>query len=182
GRDRAACRGSPSLTPVGDDDDLAVCLAIRQQPDRLDGSVERQTLADERPELALAIPTQELLDRLPQLVRRMPAEIAERRAERRAMLDEQSIGGNLLHAADEADEQDAAAPSERRERRVEEWAADGIEAHVGALAVGQREHALDEVLGRIVDGLVGATLARHGELVGGARAGGPARPPRPAAP
>jgi hypothetical protein len=91
-------------------------------------------------------------------------------------LTREPVRGNLLHAAHEADDQDAAAPAERRERGVEELAADRIEADVRALAVRQRHHPVGELLGRVVDQVVRAALAGHRELLGRARRRDHARP------
>src|SRR2546425_223188 len=95
-----------------------------------------------RPQLASAVPGEQLLDRARQLVGGVPAEVAQRRAERGAVLDQQPVGRDLLDAAHEADQQDAPAPAKRGERGVEERAADGIEADVGALVLRERHHAL----------------------------------------
>src|SRR5262245_58099351 len=71
-----------SAAQLGDDDDLAVGAAIGQQADRLDALLERQAMRDAGLELALVVPGQELVDRPAKLVGRMPAEIAQRAAER----------------------------------------------------------------------------------------------------
>src|SRR5207249_1750363 len=89
--------------------------------------------------------------------------------ERGAVLHQQPVGRDLRHPADEAHQENASAPAKRRERRVEELAADRVEAHVDALAVRQRQHALGQLLGGVVDGLVGAALARDRELLRRAR-------------
>src|SRR5436309_12029171 len=60
----------------GDDDDLAVSAAIGQEPDRLDAPLEGKTMRDARPELALLIAAQELVDGPSELVGRRPAEVA----------------------------------------------------------------------------------------------------------
>ena len=86
------------------------------------------------------------------------------------MLDQQPVGRDLRHAADEADQQDAPAPAERRQRRVEQLAADGIEADVGAFVAGQRHHPLGELLGRVVDRRRRRRAPGHRELL--RRAGG----------
>ncbi len=150
-------------------DDLAVRLAVGEEADGLHAPLERQAMADAGAQLALRVPAHQLVDGAPQLVRRVPAEVAQRRAERGAVLHEQPVGRDLRHAGHEADEEDAAAPAERRQRGVEEIAADGIEAHVGALVVRQRHHALGELLGRVVDEVVRAALAGDRELLGRAR-------------
>src|SRR5262249_53264417 len=82
--------GSSSRASLWQDDDLSVGLAVRQEPDRFHAPLERQPVGDQRTQLPVAIPLEQLLDRRPELVRRMPAEVAQRRAERRAMLDEQA--------------------------------------------------------------------------------------------
>src|SRR5262245_42071749 len=153
------------------DHELAVSLAIGQSADRLHAALEREAIADQRAELALAVPAQQLVDRDLELVRRVPAEVAQRGAERGAVLHQQAVGGDLLHATHEPDQENATTPPERGERGVEQVAADGIEAHVGAPVVGQRHHALGQLLGGVVDDLIGATLARHRKLLGGAGTG-----------
>jgi len=52
----------------------------------------------------------------------------------RAVLDQEPVRRDLGHAAHEADQQDAPAPAERRQRRVEQRAAHRIEADIGGLA------------------------------------------------
>src|SRR4029453_5083374 len=109
--------------------ELAVGFAVGQPADRLDAALERQAVTDQRPQLALAMPLQQLVDRDLQLVRRVPAEVAQRGAERGAMLDQQAVGRDLLTTPPEAHQENAPAPPERGECGVEQVAADGIEAH-----------------------------------------------------
>ena len=66
------------------------------------------------------------------------------------MFHQETIGRDLRHAADEADQQDAPAPAERRQRRIEQPTADGIEADIGALVAGQRHHPLGQLLAGVV--------------------------------
>src|SRR5919198_3960407 len=91
------------------------------------------------------------------------------------MLDQQPVRRDLLYASDESDEQNASAPAERGQGRVEEVATDRVEADVRALAVRERQHAIGEIFARIVDGLVRPALARDRQLFGGARARDDAR-------
>src|SRR2546425_9623156 len=151
-----------------DDDDLAVRPALGQKPDRLDAFLEGKTVRDARPELAGLVPLEQLVDRPAQLVGRVPAEVAQRAAQRGAVLDQEPVRRDVLDPADEAHHQNPAAPAERRQRRVEEVAADRIETHVGALTIRQSHHPLGELLRRVVDELVGPALAGHSELLRGA--------------
>src|SRR2546427_3296339 len=165
-----SARISTSVGPQArNDDDLAVGLSIRQEPDGLDALLEGEPMADARLELPGRVPLEQLVDRPAELVGRLPAEVAQRAAERGAVLDEEAVRRDLLDPAHEADDQDAAAPAERRQRRVEELAADRIEAHVGALVVGELHHPLGELLRRVVNQIVGAALLRHCQLLRGAR-------------
>src|SRR5207245_2302681 len=81
---RAREPGSPSSVAAQsrDDHDLAVGAPVGQQADRLDALLERQPMRDARLQLAVLVPAQELVDRSAELVRRVPAEVAQRGAER----------------------------------------------------------------------------------------------------
>src|SRR3984893_15158087 len=155
--------------------DLAERLAIGEELDRLHRLLQRQAMADQRLQPALAVPGEQGLDRAAQLVGGLVAVVAQRAAERRAILDEQAIGRDLLHAAHEAHQQHAPAPAERGERGVGQLAADRIEADVRALLPGQGHDPLGEVLGGVVDDVVRAVRLRHRELLRGA---GPRDHPR----
>src|SRR5215470_8812930 len=97
-------RPPPSATgQPGHDHDLAVRLPVRQQADRLHAPLERQALGDARLEPAGAVPSQQLLDRPVELVGRVPSVVAELASERRAVLHEEPVRGNLLDPADEPD-------------------------------------------------------------------------------
>src|SRR5256886_17391773 len=87
---RCSSRRSMRLAPVWDDDDLAVRPAIGEAADRLGRALERQAVGDQRAQLALTVPAQQLLHRARQLVGRVPAEVAQRGAERRTMLHQQA--------------------------------------------------------------------------------------------
>src|SRR5262245_12617565 len=162
-------RISTSVPQIGKNNDLAVRLAIGQQANGLDALLEREPVADARLELAGGVPREQLVDRPAELVGRLPAEVAQRAPQRGAVLDEKPVRRDLLDPAHEADDQDAPAPAERRERRVEEIATDRVETHVGALVVRELHDSFGELLGRVVDDLVGAALASHRELLRGAR-------------
>src|SRR6185295_15893197 len=122
-----AVRISIALRPRGHHHDLAVRLAVGQELDRLHGALERQPVAHQRPEPPLAVPGHERFHRAPQLVRRLVAVVAERAAERGAILHQQAVGRDLLHAAHEAHQQHAPAPAQRGERGVGELASDRVE-------------------------------------------------------
>src|SRR5262245_18489460 len=84
-------RISTSVPQIGQDDDLAVRLAIGQQANRLDALLERVPVADARLELAGRVPFGELVDRPAELVGRLPAKVAQRAAPRRAVSDQEPI-------------------------------------------------------------------------------------------
>src|SRR2546426_4684423 len=117
---RCSSRISMRLAPVRDDDDLAVRLAIGEAADGLGRALERQAIGDQRAQLALAVPAQQLLHRARELVGRVPAEVAQRGAERRTMLHQQAGGPGLLDPAPETDQQEAPAPTPPPGRGVEE--------------------------------------------------------------
>ena len=98
------------------------------------------------------------------------AVVPERAAERRAVLDQEPVGRNLLHASDESHEEQAPAPAERGQRGIRQLAPDGIEADVGAFVTRQRHHSVRELLRGVVDEVIGAVLAGHGQLLRGAGA------------
>src|SRR4030095_16921118 len=58
----SSTRISMALSGARPHHELAVGLAVGQPADRLDAALERQAVADQRPQLALAIPLQQLLD------------------------------------------------------------------------------------------------------------------------
>src|SRR5712691_3249725 len=133
------------------DDDLAEGSAIGQEANRLHRPLERQPVAHVGFELARRVPADQGLHGGAELVRCVEAIVAQRAAEGGAVLDQQSVRGDLLHATHEADQEHAPAPAERGQRGVGQLAADRIEADVGAPVPGERHHALGEILGCIVD-------------------------------
>jgi len=50
------------------------------------------------------------------------------------VLDEEAVRRDLRHAADKAHQENAPAPSQRRQRRIKQRAADRIEADIRASA------------------------------------------------
>jgi uncharacterized protein (DUF3084 family) len=112
-----------SITRLQFDHHLAVRPAFGQQADRLDALLQRQAMGYARPELALAVPAEQLVHRARRLSG-APAEIAQREP-RAARCLTSTCRRDLRHAADEADQQDAAAPAETRQGWVEQRATTG---------------------------------------------------------
>src|SRR5262245_38524113 len=82
-------RSAPGSALADEAHDLAVGAPVGEEPDRLDAALQREAMGDARREAALAVPAHQLLGGGAQLVRRVPPEVAERRAHGRAVLDEQ---------------------------------------------------------------------------------------------
>ncbi len=72
-------------------------------------------------------------------------------------------------AAGEADHEDPALERDALARPVERVAAHGVVDHVGAAAVGQALHRVDEVVGEVVDHDIGTEVATDLHLLGTAR-------------
>ena len=101
----------------------------------------------------------------------MAAQPADGEADGLGVLDEQVVGlRERGPSAGEADDQDAAERRHAAHRFVEHVAAHRIEDHVGAAPVGERLHLFAEAVA-VVDGVIGAEFAHHGELVVGASRG-----------
>src|SRR5258705_8375794 len=77
------------------DHDLAVRFTVGQQPDRLHAPLQGEALRDARLEGAGMVPREQLSDRLLELVRRVPAIVAQRAPERGAILHQKTVGGNV---------------------------------------------------------------------------------------
>src|SRR5260370_825110 len=81
------------------------------------GALGRRGVVDAGLPFACAVPAQTLRAGRFGLVGCVPAEMAQRRAQRGAMLHREPIGRDLRPAAAEAAQRDAPAPAERRQRR-----------------------------------------------------------------
>src|SRR5215510_15547784 len=118
-----------------DDHDLAKGLAFGQQPDRFDAALEGESVSNAWLEPAASMPRKQYLHRLLELIGRVVPEVAQRAAERGAVLHEQPVRWNLLDPTHEADKEHPPTPSEAGECVIGQLSADRVEANVGTLAI-----------------------------------------------
>src|SRR6185437_11393576 len=98
-------------------------------------------------------------------LRPVPAIRAPEEANDVDVLDQREVGGNLRDAArGKADDDDAALPGDRAQARIERIAADGIVDDIDAATAGDRLDALAEILGNVVDEMIGPGAFGDGKL------------------
>ena len=93
-----------------------------------------------------------------------PHRFAGADAEHAGALDQQQIGAGKPDAAGEADHEQPRAPGDAAHAVLEDLAADGIEHHVGAAAVGDALDRVAERLAPVQHEMIGALRLRHREL------------------
>ena len=122
-------------------------------------------MRDIRTDLAGLGPFQQRLQ--PRLAeRRIPAHgLAGAHAEHAGALDQQQIGTGQPNAAGEADDQDAGTPGEAAHTVLKDLAADRIEHHIGAAAIGDALDRIAKGLAAIEHEVIGAPRLRHRELL-----------------
>src|SRR4030088_378426 len=121
-------------------------LAIDQNPAALRIIFQRQTMRNVRPDFSGFRPLRERLDPHFAERRSSPHRLAGADAEHARPLDQQEIGAGEPNATGEADDEDAGAPGDAAQAVFENLAADGIEHHIRAAAIGD---ALDGVAERL---------------------------------
>src|SRR5438876_7040826 len=96
--------------------------------------------------------------------------LAEYDAGDREILDQDHVGRDLGNISRrEADNEDATFPADTAQTLLECFAADGVEDDVDTPAVRQCAHPIAQIIGSVVDGLLGAVPSGNSELLGTAR-------------
>ena len=94
-----------------------------------------------------------------------PRRLAGADAEHAGALDQQEIGAGEPDAAGEADHEQPRAPGDAAHAILEYLAADGIEHHVGAAAIGDALDRVAERLAAVQHEMIGALRLRHREFL-----------------
>src|SRR4026208_2433250 len=148
--------GSVPIFSSGDDDHLALRLARSEQVQRFDYLLQRKRRGNVRLEPALAVPARKLVCALGEDLRLAPREIAPEDADDRRALQQREVERQLGDfTRGEPDDQQPAAQRARAERGLRVGAADGVVDDVDAFAVREVLDARAQVLGGVVDRLVG---------------------------
>src|SRR5690242_17181799 len=109
-------------------------------------------MRDMRLEPPLLVPAEKLLEGLGLELRLVATVGTPEEADDVDVLDKHEIGRDLRDAArGEANDDDAAFPSDTAETLVEGIAAHGIVDHVDAASIGERLHAFAQIFARVVD-------------------------------
>ena len=94
-----------------------------------------------------------------------PHSFAGTNAEHAGTLDQQQIGAGNADAAGEADHQQPRAPIDTADAVLEDLAADGIEHHIGATAVGDALDRVAKRLAAVEHQMIGALLFGNRQLL-----------------
>ena len=130
-------------------DDLPDDFPRRHHLQRLGGAVERKRRRDVRLQLALLEPLAELLHPRGEALRLAAREVAPEHADDRASFQQREVERNPRDVAGrEPDDEQAAAPGGRSQRRLGVRPADRVVDDVDAAAAGDRLDPLAQVFGR----------------------------------